>query len=113
MTTLKRTARKTYVPGTPAIPAVPAWFEYKADPSLESSVSQGQTTTIKRALPFATSGGGQSTPASGVVPAQTSQQTGGSMTSSAGYYTATSYNGVPGAYVMIANSDGTYKVVRV
>ena len=108
MSILKRVGKKTLVKGTPPVPAIPPWTEYVADPPATQSTQNG-------VLAFGVMGG-LSAPAAQQLGSQQQplpSSGGGSMSGSASYsYSATSYNGVPGNYILKVYADGSYEVVR-
>jgi len=109
MSTLKRLSFLSVTPGVAPIPATPGYWVEVADPPLPPLTQK----VITSAFPWATSAAATvGIPSSGSSVGKSPTE-GGSAGGAADYYTATSLNGTPGAFVVIANPDGTYKVIRV
>lgn len=111
MTILKRVSRKVVVPGEPPVPAELPWVEYVADDTTLAGIPASRVKTV---FPWArTTGSSTDVPTTGTSTNVPVENGGGSLSDRGGYYTTTSYGGVPGTYVVTVKPDGSRLVVRV
>jgi len=109
MTVLRRIGSIQITPGRPPTPGTPGRFVEVADTFLPADTAQ----RLNGFGAFGATGGGGSL-LSGEIISQTGPSTssGGSSSSSSTFYSATSLNGQPGAYVFITTPDGRTVVIR-